>query len=107
MLEVQCEKCDCILSFDPKNEGKPGQCDKCGHVLWLKPNLPDTAALKLEAKGLGGGVNTEWDQNKTELAVLREIRDYTKKTAFWTRVTGIPVLIGMIIGFLMGLEKCS
>ena len=81
-------------------------------ALQTEEGTPEWSALKREAKEFDGGVNVEWgginsDSQKTELEVLHEIRDYTKKTAFWTRVTGIPVLIGMIIGLLMGLEKCS
>jgi hypothetical protein len=41
------------------------------------------------------------------IRLLRQIEKNTSATHFWTRVTGIPVLIGMIIGFLMAMEKCS
>ena len=39
--------------------------------------------------------------------LLRKIEKNTSATHFWTRVTGIPVLLGMIAGFLIALEKCN
>ena len=44
-------------------------------------------------------------QNVTN-RLLRQIESNTAKTAFWTKVVGVPVLIGLIIGALAGLTKC-
>ena len=41
------------------------------------------------------------------IRLLRQIEKNTSATHFWTRVTGIPVLLGIIAGFLMALEKCN
>lgn len=41
------------------------------------------------------------------IRLLRQIEKNTSATHFWTRVTGIPVLLGMIAGFLVALEKCN
>ena len=38
--------------------------------------------------------------------LLRQIEANTAKTAFWTKVVGVPVLIGLIIGALAGLTQC-
>ena len=35
-----------------------------------------------------------------------QIEANTAKTAFWTKVVGVPVLIGLILGALAGLTKC-
>ena len=50
------------------------------------------------------------DDEPTEdeaVRLLRQIEKNTSATHFWTRVTGIPVLLGMIAGFLVALEKCN
>jgi hypothetical protein len=39
-------------------------------------------------------------------ANTRKTESNTAKTAFWTKVVGVPVLIGLIIGALAGLTKC-
>ena len=39
--------------------------------------------------------------------LLRQIEANTAKTAFWTRVVGVPVLIGLIIGALASMAQCS
>jgi hypothetical protein len=39
--------------------------------------------------------------------LLRQIESNTAKTAFWTKVVGVPVLIGLIIGALAGLTQCN
>ena len=44
-------------------------------------------------------------QNDTN-RLLRQIEANTAKIAFWTRVVGVPVLIGLIIGALAGLTQC-
>jgi hypothetical protein len=39
--------------------------------------------------------------------LLRQIEANTAKTAFWTKVVGVPVLIGLIIGALASMAQCS
>ena len=48
----------------------------------------------------------ESSQNDTN-QLLRQIEANTAKTAFWTKVVGVPVLIGLIIGALASMAQCS
>ena len=52
------------------------------------------------------GDPTESSQNDAN-RLLRQIEANTAKTAFWTKVVGVPVLIGLIIGALAGLTQCN
>jgi hypothetical protein len=40
-------------------------------------------------------------------ANTRKTESNTAKTAFWTKVVGVPVLIGLIIGALASMAQCS
>jgi Flp pilus assembly protein TadB len=40
-------------------------------------------------------------------ANTRKTESNTAKTAFWTRVVGVPVLIGLIIGALASMAQCN
>ena len=51
------------------------------------------------------GDPTESSQNDAN-QLLRQIEANTAKTAFWTRVVGVPVLIAAIIGALVSLNQC-
>jgi hypothetical protein len=52
------------------------------------------------------GDPTESSQNDAN-QLLRQIEANTAKTAFWTKVVGVPVLIGLIIGALASMAQCS
>ena len=44
-------------------------------------------------------------QNDTN-RLLQQIEANTAKTAFWTKVVGVPVLIGIIMGALTLMNEC-
>ena len=50
--------------------------------------------------------NTEQTDDET-IRLLRRIEKNTSATHFWTRVTGIPVLIWMIVFLAAAMAECS
>ena len=67
----------------------------CHHCGWSRP--------KVSAAGEGSTQDSD-----PSIELLRKIEENTSNTHFWTMVTGIPVLLGMIIAFIaMGVEGCS
>ena len=70
-------------------------------LLWLV--FGGMAAIK---EGSTPDKDTEPTEDEA-VRLLRQIEKNTSATHFWTRVTGIPVLLGMIAGFLVALEKCN
>ena len=113
--KVKCEECDGEVRLW---SGKP-QCWSCGHTSsaydalfaeeikseLAKPKSAKASAVKLKPKSAKASAVKLTDDETIRL--LRRIEENTSATHFWTRVTGIPVLIGMIVGFLMAMEKCS
>ena len=47
---------------------------------------------------------TDSEKESESVRLLRRIEENTSATHFWTRVTGIPVLI---VGFLMAMAECN
>ena len=45
--------------------------------------------------------------NDETVKLLRQIEKNTRATHFWTRVTGIPVLIGIILFLTTAIKECA
>ena len=70
----------------------------CHHCGWSRPQVG--------AVGAAGEDSTK--DSDPSIRLLREIEKNTSNTHFWTMVTGIPVLLGMIAAFIaMGVKGCS
>jgi hypothetical protein len=69
------------------------------------------------AEDLGGLKSKDTGQNAPHdetVKLLQQIEKNTAETAessvstlFWTRIIGLPVAIGFIVGAVMAMEKCS
>ena len=81
-------------------------------VIFIYRQVDETRRLK-EAKRQKEKQRKEWEddtptkssQNDTN-RLLRQIESNTAKTAFWTKVVGVPVLIGIITWALVSMTKC-
>ena len=101
--KVKCEECDGEVRLW---SGKP-QCWSCGHTSSAYDALFAEEIKSELAKPKSAKASAVKLTDDETIRLLRRIEENTSATHFWTRVTGIPVLIGMIVGFLMAMEKCS
>jgi DNA-directed RNA polymerase subunit M/transcription elongation factor TFIIS len=100
-----CPKCSTLLTFKQTRIGLWGvtyfrRCEKCD------VEYDEESLLLGQQRRIEDGDPIESSQNDTN-RLLRQIEANTAKIAFWTRVVGVPVLIGLIIGALAGLTQCS
>ena len=92
-----CPKCSTLLII--KYSQTADYCEECG--VWY-----DDDSLGVEQqRRVEEGDPIESSQNDAN-QLLRQIEANTAKTAFWTRVVGVPVLIAAIIGALVSLNQC-
>jgi TPP-dependent pyruvate/acetoin dehydrogenase alpha subunit len=80
-----------------------------GYVVWRLLPTSKTETQRRNEEELyerDDGNPIESSQNDAN-QLLRQIESNTAKTAFWTRVVGVPVLIGLIIGALASMAQCS
>jgi len=116
---MHCTSCGHKIVFALKFQGESRDCEKCSSTQILQPEPHPLTQAKSGQKELYDHrdeldkvlelaplVSAKETDDET-IRLLRRIEKNTSATHFWTRVTGIPVLIGMIVGFLMAMEKCS
>ena len=103
--EVQiCPKCSMLLDIKQARLGITGvtyfrRCEKCD------VEYDEESLLLGQQRRIEDGDPIESSQNDAN-QLLRQIEANTAKTAFWTRVVGVPVLIAAIIGALVSLNQC-
>jgi len=75
---IRCPKCDERLVFDPKLSGISISCPKCWHYFQMPV---------------------------TELALMLQIRDFSKATRFWTRLIFFLLAFPYLILILASLNR--
>ena len=109
--QMHCTSCGHKIVFALKFQGESRDCEKCSSTQILQPEPHPLTQAKSGQKELYDhrdelDKDTEPTDDET-IRLLRRIEKNTSATHFWTRVTGIPVLIGMMCGLLMAMVKCS
>ncbi len=105
--QMHCTSCGHKIVFALKYQGESRDCEKCSSTQILQPELDTAQILQPELDRNTVTPPTSTRLRLETIRLLRRIEKNTSATHFWTRVTGIPVLIGMIVGVLIAMVKCS
>ena len=105
--QMHCTSCGHKIVFALKYQGESRDCEKCSSTQILQPELDTTQIPQPELDRNTVTPPTSTRLRLETIRLLRRIEKNTSATHFWTRVTGIPVLIGMMCGLLVAMVKCS